>query len=476
MKKCELYKIPTRTYCESDEARLCWECDAKNQRWSIRDGNGAAFWTDRWGNLPLPLCQYASVDIDEVTRQRTVASYRSESGGWRSSDFEHYFDHNTLIRVMSEMPPNPLRGSDKICWGVGGDGNFTVKKAYFSIEKQDRIGRNWNWMWKMNIPERVKLFMWQMLHLKLPTNARCSKWSDKSDCCVWCCNHIEDTIHVLRDCQHAMKAWRNLVHPSKLALFVGCDFDNWIALNRKTDFGLRDGIEWTQVWAVGMWMIWHWRNKACFEENFQRPFKPHMRILEFVKEIDDAACSILDHQDNVARKEVLVAWEKPPKGWVKLNSDGAVKGSDGNAGCGAIIRDHNGSWVAGVVRSLWECSVLKSEAWGMFEPIHLALSLNLKRIVVEADSKCLVDGILKGRNINFEVSGIIDEIFILLQQFDEWKVQHKWREGNNCVDFLANLGASCNAPRLILNHPPSGLENLLRADALGIQVFRLAAL
>ncbi|KAF7805851.1 zinc finger protein CONSTANS-LIKE 2-like [Senna tora] len=29
MKKCELCKIPARTYCESDEASLCWECDAK---------------------------------------------------------------------------------------------------------------------------------------------------------------------------------------------------------------------------------------------------------------------------------------------------------------------------------------------------------------------------------------------------------------------------------------------------------------
>ncbi|KAK4286217.1 hypothetical protein QN277_002804 [Acacia crassicarpa] len=29
MKNCELCKTPARTYCESDQASLCWECDAK---------------------------------------------------------------------------------------------------------------------------------------------------------------------------------------------------------------------------------------------------------------------------------------------------------------------------------------------------------------------------------------------------------------------------------------------------------------
>ncbi|GAV71175.1 zf-B_box domain-containing protein [Cephalotus follicularis] len=27
--KCELCKFPARAYCESDEASLCWDCDAK---------------------------------------------------------------------------------------------------------------------------------------------------------------------------------------------------------------------------------------------------------------------------------------------------------------------------------------------------------------------------------------------------------------------------------------------------------------
>ncbi|XP_027348572.1 B-box zinc finger protein 32-like [Abrus precatorius] len=29
MKKCELCKIPARVFCESDQASLCWDCDAK---------------------------------------------------------------------------------------------------------------------------------------------------------------------------------------------------------------------------------------------------------------------------------------------------------------------------------------------------------------------------------------------------------------------------------------------------------------
>ncbi|MCI72997.1 N-hydroxycinnamoyl/benzoyltransferase, partial [Trifolium medium] len=44
-------------------------------------------------------------------------------------------------------------------------------------------------------------------------------------------------------------------------------------------------------------------------------------------------------------------------------------------------------------------------------------------------------------------------------------LQHTLREGNQCEDFLAILGASSNVDLLIHASPPAGILDLLRSDA-----------
>ena len=47
-----------------------------------------------------------------------------------------------------------------------------------------------------------------------------------------------------------------------------------------------------------------------------------------------------------------VRWEKPPIGWTKLNTNEASLDNSGVAGCGGIVRDERGNWVAGFARRI----------------------------------------------------------------------------------------------------------------------------
>ena len=49
---------------------------------------------------------------------------------------------------------------------------------------------------------------------------------------------------------------------------------------------------------------------------------------------------------------VPVAWQKPPFGWAKLNTDGSALGNPGRAGGGDVIRDHSGHWIKGYSHAL----------------------------------------------------------------------------------------------------------------------------
>ena len=39
-----------------------------------------------------------------------------------------------------------------------------------------------------------------------------------------------------------------------------------------------------------------------------------------------------------------IHWEKPPKGWMKLNTDGSAIGNSGPAGCGGVITYKGQEW------------------------------------------------------------------------------------------------------------------------------------
>lgn len=47
-----------------------------------------------------------------------------------------------------------------------------------------------------------------------------------------------------------------------------------------------------------------------------------------------------------------VWWERPPGGWSKLNVDGIALGNLGLVGCGGIVRDDHGGWLAGFSRCI----------------------------------------------------------------------------------------------------------------------------
>jgi hypothetical protein len=49
----------------------------------------------------------------------------------------------------------------------------------------------------------------------------------------------------------------------------------------------------------------------------------------------------------VGAAKVVEHWLPPPIGWAKLNADGALSAKDGKGGCGVVLRDHNGGFLAG---------------------------------------------------------------------------------------------------------------------------------
>ncbi|KAF7807224.1 ribonuclease H [Senna tora] len=382
------------------------------QRWCVGDGSNIYFWTDKVGGISTQLTAYSRGPLSENDLMVKVADFGDGRGSWN-------------LEALGGW----------LCWSLEAHGRFSVRSAYRSLTSSGIQDSNWKIIWRLKAPERVKIFLWQALHNRLLTKFRCRRWNGNNTCCPWCVGVIED--------------------------------EDWFDFNLAQVSDHRKGAQWVQCWAIGTWFLWGWRNKALHDDSFSRHPRPRQLVREFVGDYNKAVDPVLFSVSSTVRTEVLVSWEKPGCGWVKVNSDGAVKRSSGKAGYGAILRDEDGSWVGGVCNSIVTFSVLKAEAWGALEGLRLASDLGVPKVILECDSKCLVDGIKSTSDHGADVQPLFLEIRSLLAGFTEVLVQHRWRQANVCADWLANLGASKSQGRLVLSAPPVELKQLMLADVVG---------
>jgi hypothetical protein len=114
----------------------------------------------------------------------------------------------------------------------------------------------------------------------------------------------------------------------------------------------------------------------------------------------------------------------------------------------------------------------------MLQRIYLSFSLWSKnlfifflydQLIVESDSKILIDIVTN----NYKFSGVVPTLVQRIQNLLalDWRVQfrHTWREGNRCVDWLANFSLSLDSFVCArMETPPSELYKLMFDDIFGV--------
>ena len=135
-------------------------------------------------------------------------------------------------------------------------------------------------------------------------------------------------------------------------------------------------------------------------------------------------------------KRIWVGWKKPPKGWVKVNTDGCVHGGTGMAKAGGIIINEEGVWLGGFSINLGCCSVEGAELRAVLHGLKMAWDSGSNRLILESDCLTVVKW-LKGMG---ETSFLFES---LIQECREWlrrrwvvNVCHTYREDSRMADYM----------------------------------------
>ena len=134
-------------------------------------------------------------------------------------------------------------------------------------------------------------------------------------------------------------------------------------------------------------------------------------------------------------------WEPLPYGWVKLNFDRAARGNLGIASIRCIINNASGHWVAKKEMSIKPTSNNLAELEALFHGLQLCLRLNLPNVIIEGDSQIVLNAIRKCSTPNWVLNSQLEEVLVVLDRLEEYRICHIYREGNLIADNLANSGA-----------------------------------
>ncbi|KAL0016329.1 hypothetical protein SO802_003398 [Lithocarpus litseifolius] len=133
------------------------------------------------------------------------------------------------------------------------------------------------------------------------------------------------------------------------------------------------------------------------------------------------------------RSQVLkdIPWERPPRGWVKLNTDGSSLGNPGTAGGGGgIIHDDSGHWLTGFSQRIGITSSFMAELWALRDGLKCCVDRSFEAVVVELDARAVIDTFSNLNSPNLAGCSLVDDCRWLLTQIPQVTIRHCYREAN----------------------------------------------
>lgn len=180
-------------------------------KWNIENGVSFNLWSQPWLNSahgsyvesPSPL------GFDSLTVGHLINHQTQE---WWDNLIENIFNQQDVIAIRSI----PLLNLVEDSWFGNFHKNvaYTVRTSCHCImdnllqTEHLKINRNWSTVWSLNIPPKIKHFVWRSLKDCLPTRQRfLSKEVSYSPSCCFCYHVYENEWHLFICCEKAKQIW-----------------------------------------------------------------------------------------------------------------------------------------------------------------------------------------------------------------------------------------------------------------------------
>ena len=222
-------------------------------------------------------------------------------GEWRVKELidetRHEWDRVLIREMFSREEAEAIIRSplskrdvpDSVVWLPNKDGVFSIKSGYaiarLLTKETDGIvgsstGQNrrliWQRLWKLHLPNKIKIFGWRACHDMLPTKDNLVRRRITEDSvCELCQQGPETGIHVLCDCGVARGIWAG--SKGRLQKSTGGQVDFSLLFEELMNRLSREELE---AFLLQCWLIWNQRNSVLHGGSLQDPSRLVQRAVD----------------------------------------------------------------------------------------------------------------------------------------------------------------------------------------------------
>ncbi|KAL0361374.1 UNVERIFIED_CONTAM: hypothetical protein Sradi_3821900 [Sesamum radiatum] len=207
---------------------------------------------------------------NNMNLQASVNELITSAGSWKVEVVRGMFrdeDVNAILAI-----PLDMGRTDLLWWHFEQHSRHLVRSGY-RILKQGLVAGdvstnqgsasgglvNWNFIWKVVVPPKVRLFIWRACRNLLPTsfNLQC-RGGLVEGACPWCGIGRDDLLHTLIYCHFTHFVWALSNVPWETTACLYDDPEVWFrSLHRNLDRSL-----FCRAFII-CWLLW-WRATSCY--------------------------------------------------------------------------------------------------------------------------------------------------------------------------------------------------------------------
>ncbi|CAN1162504.1 Putative ribonuclease H protein At1g65750 [Linum perenne] len=133
------------------------------------------------------------------------------------------------------------------------------------------------------------------------------------------------------------------------------------------------GSEDSLRFGIVCWYLWKARNERLFAGSREGASTIASKCIGWEEKVREAVSFEATILESVkVKRQIQVAWQASPAGWVTVNSDGSVLIGQSKAAAGGLLRDEDGRCIEAFACNLGKCSITRAEIRGALEGIREA--------------------------------------------------------------------------------------------------------
>ncbi|KAL4391339.1 hypothetical protein AHAS_Ahas03G0235200 [Arachis hypogaea] len=107
---------------------------------------------------------------------------------------------------------------------------------------------------------------------------------------------------------------------------------------------------------------------------------------------------------------------------------------------------------------------------GVLHGLQTIWELGCRRVILESDSKAVIDSIVRRNGKSSHLNSFIRNIKLWLSKDWQVRIRHVFREGNKATDWLAREGLEQEMGYYFIDLPQTSLRMILDDDCRGVLV------